>query len=68
MYSDNRSKHILDLIYVDIWGPFVVPSIHRHKFLLTIIDDYNSYTWIFLKKNKGEIREVISSFINLVHN
>ena len=42
--STSKSKKCFDLIHVDIWGPYSIPSIHGHKYFLTIVDDYSRYT------------------------
>ena len=46
--STSKSKKCFELIHVDVWGPYSIPSIHGHKYFLTIVDDYSRYTWIFL--------------------
>lgn len=42
------------LVHMDIWPPLSVPSLHGHKYFLTIVDDYTRHTWIFLMKLKSE--------------
>lgn len=51
-----------------IRGPFSKPSIHGHKYFLTILDDYSSYTWIVLLKSKSEVKLHIQNFISLIEN
>jgi len=36
-----------DLIHVDIWGPYFVPSFEGHGYFLTIVDDFSRFTWIY---------------------
>lgn len=39
--NSNRAKEFLDLIHVDLWGPYTVKTISRASyFLITIVDDY----------------------------
>ena len=59
--STSKSKKYFDLIHVDIWGPYSIPSIHGHKYFLTIVDDYSGYTWIFLLKQKSEVVKVLEN-------
>jgi len=54
------------LIHVDIWGPYSKPSIHGHKYFLTIVDDYSRYTWIFPLKQKYEVVKVLENFVAFV--
>ncbi|RDX95153.1 hypothetical protein CR513_22367, partial [Mucuna pruriens] len=37
--SNKRSVHPFDLVHSDVWRPFVVPSISRAWWFLSIIDD-----------------------------
>jgi len=54
------------LIHVDIWGPYSIPSIHGHKYFLTIVDDYSRHTWIFSLKQKSEVVKVLKNFVVFV--
>nr|KYP58589.1 Copia protein [Cajanus cajan] len=56
------SNKYFDLIHVDLWGPYSIPSIHGHKYFLTIVDDHSRYTWIsFFLKLKSETKNFFSS-------
>jgi len=57
-----------ELLHFDIWGPLVVPSIHNHKYFLTILDDYCRFVWIVLLKSKSEVSQHVKNFIALVEN
>lgn len=58
----------LHTLHVDIWGPAPNPSLHGHRYFLTIIDDYSRFCWVYLMKNKSETRDQLTKFINLVEN
>ena len=64
--STNTSYSAYDLIHVDIWGPFGMPSILGHKYFLTIVDDFSRYTWVFCMKTKAEKRPALITFIKLI--
>ncbi|XP_073223517.1 uncharacterized protein [Cicer arietinum] len=34
-----------DLIHMDIWGPFSMPSILGYKYFLTVVDDKSHFCW-----------------------
>ncbi|XP_073221459.1 uncharacterized protein [Cicer arietinum] len=34
-----------DLIHMDIWGPFSMPSILGYKYFLTVVDDKSRFCW-----------------------
>lgn len=51
-----------DLIHIDIWGSYHVPTHKGYKFFLTIVDDCIRFTWIFLLKNKFDVLHIFPSF------
>ena len=56
-----------DLVHMDAWGTFFVPTTDGHKYFLTIVDDASRATWVFLLKAKSEVRSFIISFYTMVH-
>jgi len=57
------AKTFFYLIHIDIWGPLGIPSLHGHKYFLTIVNDFSRHTWVHLMKNKSETRDLLQSFI-----
>ena len=55
-----------DLVYMDVWGPFFVPTSDGHIYFLTLVDDATRATWPFLMKAKFEVKALIVSFYNTV--
>jgi hypothetical protein len=43
------SKAPLELIFFYVWGP-APNSINKNNYYVTFIDDYSTFTWIFLLK------------------
>ncbi|GJZ58577.1 ribonuclease H-like domain-containing protein [Tanacetum coccineum] len=66
--SSHISKHLGELVHLDFWGPYRVPSREGFKYFLTIVDDYSRAVWVYLIKTKDEVFDVFLSFINFVHN
>jgi len=66
--SDTVSDSCFDLVHLDIWGPISIPSIHGHKYFLTVVDDHSRHTWIFLMQAKSETRKLIQNFIIHIKN
>ena len=64
--SISKSKKCFDLIHVDLWRPYSIPSILGHKYFLTIVDDYSRYAWISLLKQKSEIVNILENFVTFV--
>lgn len=44
----SGSKRIFELIHIDTWGPFQVPTYNGYRYFLTIVDDFSRGTWTFL--------------------
>jgi hypothetical protein len=61
--SNSRASTYLELLHMDIWGPFSTPTPHGHKYFLTIVDDYSRFTWVVLLKGKFETALKIPEFI-----
>ena len=61
--SNLQTSHSFDLLHIDIWGPCSKPSMHGHRYFLTIVDDYSHFTWIHLMHTKAETRHIIMNFI-----
>ncbi|KAG7554602.1 Retrotransposon Copia-like N-terminal [Arabidopsis suecica] len=70
--SYHSQNHIcntnLELLHIDIWGPFSVESIDGYRYFLTIVDDHSRATWVYLLRNKSEVLTVFPAFITLVEN
>ena len=64
--SENLSSCIFDLLHLDVWGPFHVPTFDGYKMFLTIVDDHSRMTWIFLLKLKSDVVVVLRNFFQLV--
>ena len=56
------------MVHSDITGPFPHPSINKAKYVLTFIDDFSRYTWVYFLKLKFEVFECLKDFKHLVEN
>ena len=66
--KENRATCILGLIHSDISGPIPFKSMNGTRYLLTFIDDFSTYTWVFFLKKKSEVCEKISELKALIEN
>ena len=64
--SSSHATSKFDLLHCDIWGPLGTPSIHGHRYFITIVDDFSRFVWIILIKNKSEVSSHIQNFIILM--
>ncbi|RDX88759.1 hypothetical protein CR513_29602, partial [Mucuna pruriens] len=51
------------MLHIDIWGHYSLPSIHKHKYFLTIVDDHNRFTWVTLLKGNFKCNSITHSTI-----
>ncbi|KAL0377901.1 UNVERIFIED_CONTAM: Retrovirus-related Pol polyprotein from transposon RE1 [Sesamum radiatum] len=52
--SNFRTKEPLELIHSDVFGPVRQVSIGGMKYMVTFIDDFSRYVWVYFMKNKSE--------------
>ena len=53
----SRASCILGLIHSDISVPIPITSMNGSRYVLTFIDDFSRYTWVFFIKKKSEVLE-----------
>lgn len=53
---------------MDVWGPFKLEAYDQKWYFLTIVDDYNIMTWVFLMELKSDAFVVIKQFISYAKN
>ena len=49
----NRCGDVLELIHMDICGPFPTPSWNGQQYFITFIDDYSCYGYLYLIHDKS---------------
>lgn len=64
--SSINTKAPFELIHVDIWGGYHVPTLDGARYFLTIVDDFSRCTLVYLLHHKSDTRRFLTTFINLV--
>ena len=64
----NRATRILGMINFDINGLMPITSMNGSRYLLTFIDDFSRYTWVFFLKRKLEVCEISFELKALIEN
>ncbi|XP_074308066.1 uncharacterized protein LOC141642964 [Silene latifolia] len=64
--SSSHAKQLFDLIHLDVWGPYKVPSLTGATSFLTILDDNSRNTWTFLIQNKAQVPGLVKQFVAYV--
>ena len=58
----------LGLVYSDLIGPLPTPSYGGLRYVLTFIDDYSRFCWVYFLKLKSEVFEQLKIWKVLVEN
>ncbi|KAL4376249.1 hypothetical protein GQ457_02G000200 [Hibiscus cannabinus] len=66
--STSKTSNPFDLLHLDLWGPYRVPTHQGQRFFLTIVDDNTRMTWIFLLRLKSDAVLYIKQFFAYVQN
>ena len=64
--SCNKTTKCFELIHVDVWGPYRVPSSSGAVYFLTIVGDYSRAVWTYLLVAKSEVRKVVERFCKYI--
>lgn len=62
----NMCEKLFELIHIDTWGPFSVPTKEGYRFFLEIVDNFSRATWVYLLKHKSDVLQVSPDFITMV--
>ncbi|KAM1753555.1 hypothetical protein ACFX12_006125 [Malus domestica] len=52
--SKFKEKEPLELVHSDVFGPVKQPSIGGMRYMVTFIDDFSRYVWVFFMKDKSD--------------
>ncbi|KAL5575308.1 hypothetical protein UlMin_017007 [Ulmus minor] len=58
----NRCKDVLEIIHIDICGPFAYPVMGGYRYFITFIDDFSHYGYVELIREKLDTLEVFKIF------
>ena len=62
--SKFKAKEPLELIHYDVFGPIKQASIGGMKYMVTFIDDFSRYVWVYFMKEKSETFTKFQEFKN----
>jgi Integrase core domain len=61
--SKFQAKEPLELVHSNVFGPIKQASVSGLKYMVTFIDDFLRYVWVyFMKKKKSEILSKFKEF------
>ena len=50
------------LVHMVLVGPFALTSVSQGRYILTFIDDFSRYTWVYFLHNKNEVLDKFLDF------
>lgn len=53
--SSCQAKAPLELVHSDVFGPVKQPSVKGMRYMVTFIDDFSRYVWVYFMKEKSEV-------------
>lgn len=66
--SNKRCATPFYLIHSDVWGPSITPNISGPRWFVSFIDDCTQISWIFLLKDKSDVRTVFQNSHSMIQN
>lgn len=54
------------MIHCDLWRPYNNPSLCKLFYFLTIVDDFSRGVWVYLIRDKSQVKQALRNFIALV--
>ena len=65
--SDSRATEAFKRIHSDLKS-FPVPSYHKYKYFIVFLDDYTSFAWITLLRDKASAITALNQWLALINN
>ena len=65
--SNSVSISAFELLHLDIWGAFHLPTHDGFRYFFTIVDDFTRFTWVYLLRAKSDVANIFPAFYNIVY-
>eukprot|EP00833_Pecoramyces_ruminatium_P007340 jgi/Orpsp1_1/1181372/evm.model.c7180000076991.1 len=65
--AETKTSHPFQLIHMDLVGP-ITESLYGNKYILTILDDFTRYNWVYFIKNKSDTFGTFKMWYNIARN
>jgi hypothetical protein len=64
----DRATGLLQIVHSDVCGPMKTPTAEGYRYFVSMIDDYSKMSAVTLIKQKSDVPQAISDFINMAQN
>ena len=55
--TEVQTSRPLELLHIDLMGPARVQSLGGKRYILAVVDDFSTYTWVVFLREKAEALE-----------
>ena len=66
--KEMRATQVIRLVHSDLISPLPIPSYGGSRYVLTFIDDFSRFYWVYFLKLKSEVFETLKIWKALVEN
>ena len=64
----RKAQELLELVHTDVCGPMSTQAKGGYEYVVTFMDDYSRYGYVYLMKRKSEAFEIFKEFMAEVEN
>ena len=64
--SNYKSSKPFTMIHSDLWGPSRILNRTHIKWFVTFIDDHTCLCWVYLLKEKSNVRSIFMNFHSMI--
>ena len=64
--STLESKGPLELVYIDVWGPYPVKSAEGFYYYIIFVDHFTKYVWLYPLRLKSNVFTIFGQYKTLV--
>ncbi|XP_049378187.1 uncharacterized protein LOC125842960 [Solanum stenotomum] len=64
--SNSKADANFDLVHMDVWGPYKMPTHNGKRYFLTLVDDNSRWTWVFLIALKSDVIVALKQFLSMI--
>jgi len=65
-FCHSKCNEICQMIHIDTWGPYRVPTHRIYRYFLTLIDYCTRTTWVYVLKCKSQALTTLQQLMSLV--
>ncbi|CAI7869091.1 unnamed protein product [Closterium sp. NIES-53] len=58
----------IDLVHMDLWGPYPIRSRQGHRYMLVLVDDHSRYSTVFFLHTKDQVLAVVINWAEQCRN